>query len=469
MAKPRPLSLMERLQRRLKSHGSLDRRHYAAPIAKDLLAMDSGKFLGTDESKAVSRWCLSTPYNRATGQVEQDRGHDVMEPSGCLPHIATYKANPVVLYDHETGLGPIGLAEDAAGRFTVRVESDGVYFDCHHTDLTEHARDIQALTMAKLLRACSPGFRPIKANRLDRGGHHFEEWELTECSITPIGENAWALQDGDAQTIRTQLDKNLVKSVRLRKLLEPYAAQPRGKSFSKGVTVDEQEKPEDKEEKLGMGDPDEDLKADPLPEEAEDENAGDDNLNLEKEEEVTPEDETPSASAMLAAKAYGMCKAVADGINEQLAPMGDMASDKHPVVKWVKGMLAHLEKALEDLGSHIPPDELEKMLATPTQDEGGLDEPVTKRRRRLVSKRLSKAHTATIGECKEWMDDVSDASDMPKRYRGGMKHYAKSLGDLLEGDKETERAVETKAEELPEEEEKKLSIVFAEAMKQLTA
>lgn len=130
--------------------------------------------------------------------ITQDRDGDIVIPEGCLDRLGTYRANPVVLFDHGTFPLPIGLSENPLTKeFSIQVEPERilgrVYFHCETLESSQVCR----LVDKQVLRAASIGFNAHKARRITEGnnprGALIEQWELTEWSVVPIPANQEAL------------------------------------------------------------------------------------------------------------------------------------------------------------------------------------------------------------------------------------------------------------------------------------
>lgn len=113
-------------------------------------------------------------------------------------NLARYKANPIVLYNHQrngTTL-PIGTAE---------TEMVGGKLECVITFASEKAsplaENVWNLVLEKVLRAVSVGFRPLDMRLEMHNGEEvfvLDNNELYEISVTPIGANPEALAKAKA-------------------------------------------------------------------------------------------------------------------------------------------------------------------------------------------------------------------------------------------------------------------------------
>lgn len=160
----------------------------------------------------------------------EDREYDVITPSGCEEYLAEYRANPIVLLEHDA-LKPVGLSTDKAGNFHFRILQDRIiakcFFHCLPLNGENLSEEVFRLVMKGVFRGASPGFLPIQGRK--RGyskdaGYEYSRWRLTEWSITcqPVNQNA----------LRLSLAGVRCKS--LRKSLEPLL-MPKQKASS--ITV----------------------------------------------------------------------------------------------------------------------------------------------------------------------------------------------------------------------------------------
>jgi hypothetical protein len=128
---------------------------------------------------------------RATiSSVRPDRAGDVVLPGGLLNR-DDFLRNPVVLWNHDRRLPPIGTCEQLSV-FEDRIEA--------HTRFVSGwawAENLFALYAQGVLRGWSIGFVPRRVRALSRGqgqrGLLIEQWELLEYSAVVVPENADAL------------------------------------------------------------------------------------------------------------------------------------------------------------------------------------------------------------------------------------------------------------------------------------
>jgi len=130
----------------------------------------------------------------------EDRENDVIEPQGCLEYLADYRANPVVLLEHDA-LKPIGLSTDKSGTFHFRVLPDRViakcFFHCLPLNGENLSEEVFRLVTKGVFRGASPGFLPIRGRKRGYGkddGYQYSTYRLTEWSITAQPVNQLALK-----------------------------------------------------------------------------------------------------------------------------------------------------------------------------------------------------------------------------------------------------------------------------------
>lgn len=122
-----------------------------------------------------------------------DRYGDIVEVKGW--DLKAYKANPVVLFGHNSSIPPIGKA--------IKTWRDGDALrsiaEFMPQDISAFAHSIFRMYQEKFLRAVSVGFKPLKYERLkDEEGnetwaYRFLKQELLEFSAVPIPANPEAL------------------------------------------------------------------------------------------------------------------------------------------------------------------------------------------------------------------------------------------------------------------------------------
>ncbi len=124
--------------------------------------------------------------------ANEDRAGDTIDQSGWM--LENYRANPVVLWAHDSRNPPIGKCSN------VRVTARGLEGDVTFASADEYefADTVYRLCKGGFINAGSVGFMS-HAYSLRRGpkeeflGIHFEKNELTEFSICPVPMNPDAL------------------------------------------------------------------------------------------------------------------------------------------------------------------------------------------------------------------------------------------------------------------------------------
>lgn len=132
-----------------------------------------------------------------------DRYGDIVEVSGW--DLKNYKANPVVLFGHNSSIPPIGKA--------IKTWKDGDALrsiaEFMPQDISAFAHSIFRMYQEKFLRAVSVGFKPLKWERIvDEEGnetwsYRFKKQELLEFSAVPIPANPEALVAARSKGIDT--------------------------------------------------------------------------------------------------------------------------------------------------------------------------------------------------------------------------------------------------------------------------
>lgn len=165
------------------------------------------KLIAPDVATPATPVCAPIDFDAATASAlfvistaNQDRDGDIVIPEGCIDHLDSYKANPVILFDHGLNVTvPIAVSEDPATKVcTVNVQPDRItaraFFHC---DTLESAQ-ICRLVDKRVLRGASIGFKGLKARPVNpqrsKAGSIIEEWEMVEWSIVPVPANGEALR-----------------------------------------------------------------------------------------------------------------------------------------------------------------------------------------------------------------------------------------------------------------------------------
>lgn len=145
----------------------------------------------------------------STGAIARD-GH-ILVPGGA--DLAQYRANPVVLWQHDPGQ-PVGTAEG------VRVDGDKIVARIRFAPLgvSEVADRTRGLVKSGVIGAVSVGFDPTEGEPLDparpRGGQRFTGWELLECSFVSVPADTGAVVTARAHDVEVRAGKMLSGSNR---------------------------------------------------------------------------------------------------------------------------------------------------------------------------------------------------------------------------------------------------------------
>ena len=145
----------------------------------------------------------------STGAIARD-GH-ILVPGGA--DLAQYRANPVVLWQHDPGQ-PVGTAEG------VRVDGDKIVARIRFAPLgvSEVADRTCGLVKSGVIGAVSVGFDPTEGEPLDparpRGGQRFTGWELLECSFVSVPADTGAVVTARAHDVEVRAGKTLSQANR---------------------------------------------------------------------------------------------------------------------------------------------------------------------------------------------------------------------------------------------------------------
>lgn len=121
-----------------------------------------------------------------------DRGFDRINPNGWK--LAGFRANPVILYGHDSGDGgPLGFGRRDVlpiGKGEVYFESNVLMVDVEFDQNDEFARRVEAKIEGGFLNAVSVRFRSTEFEPNGFGGLDFISAELLEISVVTIPANA---------------------------------------------------------------------------------------------------------------------------------------------------------------------------------------------------------------------------------------------------------------------------------------
>ena len=414
-----------------------------------------------DAATASALFTISTP--------SQDRDGDIVMPEGCLKHLDSYKANPVVLFDHGVFPLPVALSEDPSTKLcTVNVMPDRItaraFFHCDTLESSQVCR----LVDKRVLRAASIGFNAIKGQPVNpnrpRNGSMIEDWELVEWSIVPVPANGEALRmalsakwEGKAlaEPIAQRFKSLLPAKTRtIVSMAVKSGESPRKKAMAEDTTIDTPEMSDDQDSSLLAGAQGVKILIDGL------------QAAMAAVEEVRPTIENDKVIKLLE-KCIGKIKATSDELQNAAAAI-------YPdVFETMEATPAEEETAEEE------------EEVTPTEEDKGDDEEDVSNLAKSLNLRKSKAwqeecssHIDALKDTTELLDDMSKSPNIPSGYKRqckgvlpgltGMASWIKgkadaALEDHTEGkdDAALEQEPEAKAEMTGEEE--------AEAVKALEA
>lgn len=158
--------------------------------------------------------CTAT-YTVSSSSVDNDG--DILIPSGSLPHMSRYVANPVVLWNHNRDCIPIAQSINPLNKqLSWEVGDTRIKATAHFHLLTQESAQCWALVENGILRGASVGFDAIpgKMERIPGGGMKFLEWIPLEWSVCPIPNNPETLLEAvNRQWDGKSLSPTIVKSL----------------------------------------------------------------------------------------------------------------------------------------------------------------------------------------------------------------------------------------------------------------
>lgn len=124
----------------------------------------------------------------STGNIARD-GH-ILVPGGA--DLASYRANPVILWQHDADV-PVGNAADvqvAGNTIVARVKFAPL-------GVSADADRVRGLVKSGVIRTTSVGFNPLEGEPIDlakpRGGQRFTKWEIMEVSFVSVPADTGAV------------------------------------------------------------------------------------------------------------------------------------------------------------------------------------------------------------------------------------------------------------------------------------
>lgn len=113
-----------------------------------------------------------------------DRDGDIIRATAFARTLETYRANPVLLWQHnwQLPIGRVTRVEPAAGR--------GLYIEAELSD-TQQGLDAQTLLRDGVIRDLSIGFTPLQSVPTE-SGREITDLELFEISLVTVGANPTA-------------------------------------------------------------------------------------------------------------------------------------------------------------------------------------------------------------------------------------------------------------------------------------
>lgn len=150
-----------------------------------------------------------------------DRYKEVIEPSAFASTLATYWANPVVLWNHDPAL-PIGKVT------VLDLRADGLYVSAVIVPGTVASDEAIVMVRAGVTKGFSIGFRETDGKYDEGGIYHItalELYEISVCSIPACREALFGLDDTGALKSVTLGDEPDPTRLVLRRLKRALAAK----------------------------------------------------------------------------------------------------------------------------------------------------------------------------------------------------------------------------------------------------
>ena len=170
-----------------------------------------------DKTKIKFKLSVETP----------DRGNDIVRVNGI--NLQNYLKNPIVLFNHDHSIPPIGVGEE------IYVEGDTLYGSINFHEDTELSQSLAKLARKGILKAVSIGFIPIKVKEIPISEQDsraypyttsyrvFEESELLEFSLVavPANQHALVVNAFNIDEIETFIDTKAIEKGEIELIGEP--------------------------------------------------------------------------------------------------------------------------------------------------------------------------------------------------------------------------------------------------------
>ena len=412
-----------------------------------------------------TKLCTAT-YTVSSSAIDNDG--DILIPSGCLPHMTRYMANPVVLWNHNRDCIPIAQSINPLNKqLSWDVGDTKIKATVHFHLLTQESAQCWALVENGILRGASVGFDavPGKIERI-QGGMKFLEWAPLEWSVCPIPNNPETLLEAvnrpwDGKSLSPTIAKSLMAYVPKSTRTVVSMVQPRAYIKSRMPWVQSKQTLAAATKEKTMA---EDTQAQPADEVQDDSDTVD--------APVHP----PGAQAIMGFTAD--VESALANLNTALSSVEN--PDVLSLFEGVGSTIADQVQALKDGLASIYPD-IDIEGETPEKAEGEEEPDGDEVKKLKTAKAISKAATAgdhaphiqAIQDAGDIVKEMSDSPNIPKSYRMACKtahsglcsacdYMSKSFASKAEEEpakdgKPEEEKPEVKAddEEQPEEPEEK--------------
>lgn len=159
--------------------------------------------------KVFRQYIGKSTFNEQDGTIKAvistnnpDRYDEIVNPKGA--RLDNYRKNPVVLFNHNSNIPPIGK------NINIAVYENEIVALTKFAN-TQLAKDIEMLYKDGFMNAFSIGFIPNKADTNEKGQIVYNDWEMLEYSCVPIPANpeaiSLALKSVQSPEIQTYLNE----------------------------------------------------------------------------------------------------------------------------------------------------------------------------------------------------------------------------------------------------------------------
>lgn len=194
----------------------METRTISTVVTKSIDFVDEAIIKGWLETRGHGERDPNRVLRFLASDATPDRGGDIIDPTGW--DVKDYQKNPVILWAHDAKSLPIGVSVHE------KIGEDGLEMHVLFSEVTEEARNIEALYREGTLKGVSVGFKPMgmkkmsaeekEAAGMGKFGIHFTKTSLLELSACSIPCNPNALKkDVESALTNSEFEKSILAKI----------------------------------------------------------------------------------------------------------------------------------------------------------------------------------------------------------------------------------------------------------------